>query len=149
RAALAAHSFQSHSHISLWHLVSLDPSDVNLVSTDEMLDKEEVEQICLACGLHACSVHGAFVEDWQLKGYQSPDTGKDDPVRINDAEKNKNERWNYSTWATPLREDQHVCGAWCEDGESIADLRDFRGRHADGTIDGWINSKTKNFSTKL
>lgn len=139
KAGLLAHAFSNITRISLWHLVvtecRLSPLDKNIEANEE----DEVEQICLACGLHNCSIHGRYVE-------KSADSGDPsaDKVLLDEPEPNMNERWCFATYANPVSKQDHVCGIWCtNDPDRSLPLESLRGVDEDGNVSGYLNATAK------
>lgn len=139
-AAMAARAFHEASLVCLWHIVTKDISIVPLVSSDQKSDKDEVEQICLACGLHNCSMHGAYNEEALPDGDKTADNADGRAVRLNDSEWSKNQRWCFASYANPISDTDHICGAWCDPTGQIASLKGFMGSDADGEIAGFLNA---------
>jgi hypothetical protein len=146
KVADLCHHFHIISSVSIWHVAALNLGDDDLLPSKqrpEDLEEEkiEVEQICLACGLHSCSMHGAFVDKRDLSDYEEG-SDQNGPVRPDDPQSIQNSRWFYTTFASLLRDDEHLCGITCEsgpetDGTTLAKAESFK--CSSGSLCYWID----------
>jgi SET domain/CXC domain len=96
-AGLLCFAFHDKVGTSIWHIVSTYP-EIRKVLNSLTLDpaaEGQAQRMCVVCGLHNCSIHGAYVDDL---AFQIDRSAHD--VQIDDAEANRNLRL---TVTLPLR----------------------------------------------
>ena len=135
RAGLLAHAFREICTISLWHLVSIQCELSPLERASESHEHDEGERICLACGLHNCSIHGTFDDSGAVHSH-----GPGHAISVNDREEAMNKRWCFATYVKPISPDKHICGVWCTPGSTeLISLDSFKGADDQGHTSGYLH----------